>query len=143
MSSTRDQLTLEKNAPNSTLFQNFEEGSLDFPPTYKYLIGNKTDLYYNFDDINIKKSSLVNCYEKLERAPAWCDRILWKVSPPLISCPNIPRQHQHGMYEVPTVVLKTYTSIDKFCGSDHKPVVASFHCNLRGVNFSCLPKATV
>lgn len=57
-----DQLNLERKA--TRVFQNFQEGELNFLPTYKYQPG--TDLYEQRPD-------------KKLRAPAWCDRVLWMV----------------------------------------------------------------
>jgi inositol polyphosphate 5-phosphatase INPP5B/F len=57
----KDQLNIERAKGN--VFQGFSEGVLDFPPTYKYQPG--TDLYDRRP-------------EKKIRAPAWCDRILWR-----------------------------------------------------------------
>jgi inositol polyphosphate 5-phosphatase INPP5B/F len=55
-----DQLNVERLA--GRVFENFEEGYLNFVPTYKYQPG--TDMYEQRPD-------------KKLRAPAWCDRILW------------------------------------------------------------------
>ncbi|CAM9462327.1 unnamed protein product [Phaeothamnion confervicola] len=56
----RDQLLLERR--RGAVFQNFEEGEITFPPTYKYQPG--TSQYERRPD-------------KKLRAPAWCDRVLW------------------------------------------------------------------
>eukprot|EP00605_Chrysophyceae_sp_TOSAG23-4_P001404 GSChrysophyteH1.ASY1.ANO1.1526.1 assembled CDS len=56
-----DQLNLERNAGRA--FEDFNEGLLSFPPSYKYIPGtNKYD----------------RRKEKGNRCPAWCDRILWQ-----------------------------------------------------------------
>lgn len=59
---TLDQLNVERKA--GRVFENFYEGYLSFPPTYKFQPG--TDEYDQRP-------------EKKIRAPAWCDRILWMV----------------------------------------------------------------
>lgn len=93
----KDQLNIERDKGN--VFQNFEEGPLKFPPTYKYQPG--TDFYEQRPD-------------KKLRAPAWCDRILWrstnKDAIKLLS------------YQASTLNL-----------SDHKPVYAWFECGVRKV----------
>jgi inositol polyphosphate 5-phosphatase INPP5B/F len=60
-----DQLNIERR--EGRVFQGFEEGPLNFVPTYKYQPG--TD-------------SFENRPEKKLRAPAWCDRILWLAQEP-------------------------------------------------------------
>lgn len=62
---TLDQLNVERAA--GRVFEDFEEGMLSFPPTYKYQPG--TDMYEQRPD-------------KKLRAPAWCDRILWTAQEP-------------------------------------------------------------
>lgn len=57
-----DQLNLQRAAHKA--FEGFEEGVLTFPPTYKYQPG--ADVYEERPD-------------KKKRAPAWCDRVLWRV----------------------------------------------------------------
>jgi inositol polyphosphate 5-phosphatase INPP5B/F len=58
-----DQLNIERSKPNGP-FHGFTEGPLLFKPTYKYQPG----LPDTYDVRNPKKI----------RAPAWCDRVLWR-----------------------------------------------------------------
>jgi phosphatidylinositol-bisphosphatase len=60
-----DQLNIERAA--GRVFDGFEEGVLNFPPTYKFQPG--TDMYEQRPD-------------KKLRAPAWCDRILFSSQEP-------------------------------------------------------------
>jgi len=75
-------------------------GPLTFDPTYKYQPG--TDVYDTRPDKKI-------------RAPAWCDRVLWKTHPGALSVQQL----------------------DYRCAqlnpSDHKPVSALFNCSLRTI----------
>jgi hypothetical protein len=50
------------------IFQGFTEGKITFKPTYRYLVG--TDQY------DRKPEGKMRC-------PSWCDRILFKLNPPL------------------------------------------------------------
>ncbi len=54
------QFQIEKDAGNT--FKNFQEGPVDFAPTYKY------DLFSDDYDTSEK-----------QRIPAWTDRVLWRV----------------------------------------------------------------
>ncbi|KAL4572023.1 hypothetical protein LXL04_018791 [Taraxacum kok-saghyz] len=58
-----DQLRIEQRS--GRVFSGWNEGKIDFPPTYKY--SNNSDRYA-CDDIHPKEK---------RRTPAWCDRILW------------------------------------------------------------------
>ena len=60
-----DQLNIERKEGRA--FQGFEEGTINFAPTYKYQPG--TDVFEQRP-------------EKKLRAPAWCDRVLWMAQEP-------------------------------------------------------------
>ncbi|MCL7051573.1 hypothetical protein MKW94_025494 [Papaver nudicaule] len=60
----KDQLMIEQKA--GRVFKGWEEGSINFAPTYKYL--DNSDQYV---------AQTCKSKEK-RRTPAWCDRILWK-----------------------------------------------------------------
>lgn len=85
-----DQLNMERAAGRS--FHGFIEAPLTFRPTYKFQPG--TSLYEQRPD-------------KKLRAPAWCDRILWRASP------DMDPRHYKQLY---------YGSVDSLMSSDHKPV---------------------
>ncbi|CAI9779002.1 unnamed protein product [Fraxinus pennsylvanica] len=60
----KDQLTIEQRA--GRVFKGWEEGTIDFAPTYKYLV--------NCDHYTVQAP----ISKEKQRTPAWCDRILWK-----------------------------------------------------------------
>ncbi|KAK4767488.1 hypothetical protein SAY86_015238 [Trapa natans] len=60
----KDQLRIEQRA--GRVFQGWEEGRIQFAPTYKYLS--------NSDHYAVQKSKS----KEKRRTPAWCDRILWR-----------------------------------------------------------------
>ncbi|KAH8052188.1 hypothetical protein JL722_10288 [Aureococcus anophagefferens] len=88
-----DQLNLERAA--GRVFAGFDEGPIGFPVTYKYEAGT---------------SRLEQRPEKKLRAPAWCDRVLWK-----------SRR---------AVALEDYDSDMSLEPSDHKPVRASLRARV-------------
>ncbi len=94
-----DQLNRERAKGN--VFQRFSEGELNFGPTYKFQPG--TGEYDRRP-------------EKKIRAPAWCDRILW-------------RAHTTSL---DAVTQLAYSRAELF-PSDHLPVMASFICNIRKI----------
>lgn len=90
-----DQLLIEKASGNT--FVGFYEGKIDFAPTYKYI--PQTNVYDRRPD-------------KKLRAPAWCDRILWRGS---------------------GITLQWYKPVTKMLISDHKPVSAMFDMDCRRI----------
>ncbi|ODN75742.1 hypothetical protein, variant [Cryptococcus amylolentus CBS 6039] len=97
----KDQLRLDITAKKS--FARFEEGAIDFPPTFKYVHGSST-----FD---------------FERAPAYTDRVLYSLPPSPLSSPSssnpTPPTNQHALK------ITSYTS-HPILWSDHRPVSCSF-----------------
>lgn len=96
----RDQLTRERLAANA--FHGFSEAAIHFPATYKYRVG--TDSY---DDR----------IEKKPRAPAWCDRVLW-------------RSHRSREPQS-TRPLLYHSTMERI--SDHKPVHLLLETDVRRV----------
>ena len=93
-----DQLNIERAA--GRVFREFQEAQLTFRPTYKYQPG--TDMYEQRPD-------------KKLRAPAWCDRILWRTQQP-----SHVRLLSYNRSEVPNV-------------SDHKPVYSTMRLVIKDV----------
>jgi phosphatidylinositol-bisphosphatase len=97
--SDRDQLNVERK--EGRVFKDFEEGDVtNFKPTYKYQPG--TDLYEQRP-------------EKKLRAPAWCDRVLWR-------CRT----------STDSVELLHYGA-SKLLMSDHKPVRAGMKMQVKKI----------
>ncbi|CAM9934305.1 unnamed protein product [Scytosiphon promiscuus] len=94
-----DQLNIAR--ASGTAFQEFQEGPLCFPPSYKYIPGTR-----DFD----------NRPEKKVRCPSWCDRVLYSVG-------------LQGGDSVRRLRLDRYWSSGPLV-SDHMPVSALFHTSL-------------
>uniref|UniRef100_A0A8B9YZU4 Inositol polyphosphate-5-phosphatase J n=1 Tax=Buteo japonicus TaxID=224669 RepID=A0A8B9YZU4_9AVES len=84
----------------------FQEGPLNFPPTFKFDVG--TNKY----DSSAKK-----------RKPAWTDRILWKIKSPSVGLGAGGRWPSRGVLSVSQLC---YCSHMEYTVSDHKPVAAIF-----------------
>ncbi|XP_054852504.1 phosphatidylinositol 4,5-bisphosphate 5-phosphatase A [Eublepharis macularius] len=98
----RDQLNIAKST--WPILKGFQEGALNFPPTFKFDVG--TNMY----DTSAKK-----------RKPAWTDRILWKIKGS--SIPAHPGRSSSGVLAVSQLC---YCSHMEYTVSDHKPVVSIF-----------------
>lgn len=90
----RDQLLLSRHKYPSFRLRSFNEGQISFAPTYKYDVGS--DTY----DTSEKR-----------RAPAWCDRILYR---------GKVRQLEYRRHEVRV--------------SDHRPVSGRFEIKVKSIH---------
>ncbi|XP_063272320.1 phosphatidylinositol 4,5-bisphosphate 5-phosphatase A isoform X2 [Prinia subflava] len=100
----KDQLNIAKST--WPVLRGFQEGPLNFPPTFKFDVG--TNKY----DSSAKK-----------RKPAWTDRILWKIKPPSKGLGTGGHQLSQGVLSVSQLC---YCSHMEYTVSDHKPVAAIF-----------------
>ncbi len=97
-----DQLNVERK--KGAVFAGFEEGIIAFAPTYKYIPG--TAVYEDRE-------------EKKLRAPAWCDRVLWRV-----------------LHEGDSVQQQHYSCVSSLLLSDHLPVAACFAVRVQVPDFN-------
>ncbi|XP_014750296.1 PREDICTED: phosphatidylinositol 4,5-bisphosphate 5-phosphatase A isoform X3 [Sturnus vulgaris] len=100
----KDQLNIAKST--WPVLRGFQEGPLNFPPTFKFDVG--TNKY----DSSAKK-----------RKPAWTDRILWKIKSPSKGLGTGGHQPSQGVLSVSQLC---YCSHMEYTVSDHKPVAAIF-----------------
>ncbi|XP_058707469.1 phosphatidylinositol 4,5-bisphosphate 5-phosphatase A isoform X2 [Poecile atricapillus] len=100
----KDQLNIAKST--WPVLRGFQEGPLNFPPTFKFDVG--TNKY----DSSAKK-----------RKPAWTDRILWKIKPPSKGLGTGGHWPSQGVLSVSQLC---YCSHMEYTVSDHKPVAAIF-----------------
>ncbi|XP_062360293.1 phosphatidylinositol 4,5-bisphosphate 5-phosphatase A [Cinclus cinclus] len=100
----KDQLNIAKST--WPVLRGFQEGPLNFPPTFKFDVG--TNKY----DSSAKK-----------RKPAWTDRILWKIKSPSKGLGTGGHRPSQGMLSVSQLC---YCSHMEYTVSDHKPVAAIF-----------------
>ncbi|KAM7398051.1 hypothetical protein PAMA_006087 [Pampus argenteus] len=114
---SKDQfLMMKKKEP---FLQEFEEGPLNFKPTYKF--DRNSETY----DTSGKK-----------RKPAWTDRILWRMKPKVLPSEDDDEKAStstdEGQDEYPIFVSQDkYTSDMSYGVSDHKPVIATFSVELK------------
>ncbi|XP_063058207.1 inositol polyphosphate 5-phosphatase K [Engraulis encrasicolus] len=117
----KDQLTmLKKKEP---LLQEFEEGPLQFKPTYKF--DKNSDTY----DTSMPKTWFG--FNGKKRKPAWTDRILWRVKPKGEDDDNSPGSLDDDDEYPLKVVQDVYTCNMEYGVSDHKPVTAIFTLEMR------------
>ncbi|XP_028322820.1 inositol polyphosphate 5-phosphatase K isoform X2 [Gouania willdenowi] len=111
-------LMMKKKEP---FLQEFEEGPLNFKPTYKF--DRNSDSY----DTSGKK-----------RKPAWTDRILWRIKPKVFPSDDDDDDEKSSIStneeqdECPILVTQDkYTSDMSYGVSDHKPVLGTFTLELK------------
>nr|XP_057936438.1 inositol polyphosphate 5-phosphatase Ka isoform X3 [Doryrhamphus excisus] len=129
---SKDQLIMMKK--KEKLLQEFEEGPLDFQPTYKFDLN--TDTY----DSRLYRTWFA--FTSKKRKPAWTDRILWRLRPKALpsdkqdECGDIPdTDHVKELEEPEEKLLELdqdlYTSHMEYSISDHKPVTGIFTLKLK------------
>lgn len=101
-----DQLRQQQEA--GSVFTDFIEGDITFPPTYKY------DLFSEDYDTSEK------C-----RAPAWTDRVLWRRRKPHPDADKSPDWHNGKLIHYGRSELKQ---------SDHRPVIAIIDIEISQIN---------
>ncbi|XP_031428178.1 inositol polyphosphate 5-phosphatase K isoform X3 [Clupea harengus] len=121
----KDQLTMMKK--KEPLLQEFEEGPLQFKPTYKF------DRFSETYDSSIQKTWFG--FNGKKRKPAWTDRILWRIRP------KVAEDDEEGSStaslvddddEYPLKVAQdVYNCNMEYGVSDHKPVIGIFTLELR------------
>ncbi|XP_063061874.1 inositol polyphosphate 5-phosphatase Ka isoform X1 [Engraulis encrasicolus] len=133
----KDQLTMMKK--QATTLQEFDEGPLNFQPTYKF------DL--NSDTYDSRPPKTWLGFDGKKRKPAWTDRILWRVaktwpppssqdegeanetkSPPKASSPGKEEDDEGYPLELKQDL---YTTMMEYGVSDHKPVIGTFNLELK------------
>ncbi|XP_075892934.1 inositol polyphosphate 5-phosphatase K-like isoform X3 [Nelusetta ayraudi] len=127
---SKDQLTMMKK--EEEILREFEEGPLEFPPTYKFDVNSE-----NYDS---RLQGSWFGFNGKKRKPAWTDRILWRVrleaSPEEkdrkddSQDPERTRQIEEEAHPL-KVTQELYTSNMKYGVSDHKPVVSVFNLQLK------------
>ncbi|KAM8835430.1 inositol polyphosphate 5-phosphatase K isoform 1-T1 [Synchiropus picturatus] len=122
----RDQLlTMKKKEP---FLQEFQEGPLNFSPTYKFARNSQSY------DTSAQRTWLG--FDGKKRKPAWTDRILWRVKPKILPSEEEDDKTSvttdDGQDEYPLYVHQDkYTSDMSYGVSDHKPVIATFSLEMR------------
>lgn len=129
---SKDQLLMMKK--KEPMLQEFNEGPLDFQPTYKFDLNSDnydSRLYRTWFGFNGKK-----------RKPAWTDRILWRLRSKVTASDEQDenavvdeKKAQQQLEEEEEYPLKIrqdlYTGNMEYSISDHKPVVGVFTLELR------------
>ncbi|KAN0064485.1 hypothetical protein ACQY0O_002111 [Thecaphora frezii] len=109
---------LEMLRSSGSLFGEFEEGEVRFPPTYKFDKG--TDRY----DTSEKR-----------RVPAWTDRVLWCVASEWEDAEEEEEdggeKGRRGKQQRQGIVQQRYESVPDVRFSDHRPVRATFLVRIR------------
>ncbi|XP_048123517.1 inositol polyphosphate 5-phosphatase K isoform X3 [Alosa alosa] len=121
---TKDQLTVMKK--KEPLLQEFEEGPLQFKPTYKF--DRNSDTY----DSSFQKTWFG--FNGKKRKPAWTDRILWRIRPKTDDDEGSSRTSLlvDDDEEYPLKVAQdVYTCNMEYGISDHKPVIGIFTLEMR------------
>ncbi|KAI4896145.1 hypothetical protein NFI96_020010, partial [Prochilodus magdalenae] len=135
---SKDQLLMMKK--KEPLLQEFEEGPLQFKPTYKF--DRFSETYDTSKAVLLEKSQvdpltiirmppLIICLWLVsgkKRKPAWTDRILWRVKPRDEEARGLIADDEDTPLKVTQDI---YTCDPSYGVSDHKPVIGTFNLELQ------------
>uniref|UniRef100_A0A8C6K803 phosphoinositide 5-phosphatase n=1 Tax=Nothobranchius furzeri TaxID=105023 RepID=A0A8C6K803_NOTFU len=113
---------LKRQIDEEAVFNGFEEGAIDFQPTYKYDT--------NSDDWDTSEKC---------RIPAWCDRILWKGK-------NIKQRHYRSHMDLRTSDHKPVSSllvIGRINNVTYKKTFEEIVRNIDKMENECIPSVTL
>ncbi|CAK5060686.1 unnamed protein product [Meloidogyne enterolobii] len=110
-----DQLLQQKNMGNA--FTNFNEGQLNFPPTYKY-------------------DTFSDDYDTSDKTPAWTDRVLWMDKNNLVQLIHYGRSELKTSDHRPVYAIFQLNSL-KFDFDKAEPIIRDIICSI-GPPHSCV-----
>ena len=95
------------------VFNNFQEGTIKFKPTYKYTVKEDT---YDIIKNSSGQASISGSGSSKVKLPSWTDRVLWKTN------------------DGTSAKLIQYSCINTITISDHKPVYALFNVECKRID---------
>ena len=99
-------------------FVNFQESTVNFPPTYR-MVKRKEKKQMTHEDVYLKYGN------KKYQSPSYCDRILH------LSHLSMSKRREGGQQNDPLLHPQYYTAVHECTQSDHRPVVGTYEIELK------------